>query len=100
MERRIWKAAVDHSHTPQRLWRSVPSQCLGALSAANFKELKNQPKVRSEVMNDKGIGREEFSGVLVSCRFSFLVEGYVFFLISGISGFGQLSKNTVGNYFK
>ena len=74
-------------------------RCLRALSAANFKELKNQPKVRSEVMNDKGIGREEFSGVLVSCRFSFLVEGYVFFLISGISGFGQLSKNTRGNYF-
>ena len=43
-------------------------------------------------MNDKGIGREEFSGVLVSRRFSFL-------LISGVSGFGQISKNTGGNYF-
>ena len=50
-------------------------------------------------MNDKGIGTEEFFGVLVSRRFSFLVDRYIFFLISRISGFGQLSKNTGGNYF-
>ena len=54
---------------------------------------------RIEVMNDKGIwigiGREEFSGVLVSCCFSFLIDGYVFFLFLGILRSGHY-LNTSG----
>ena len=45
-----------------------------------------------EVMNDMMVGGE-FFGVLVSCRSSFPVDGYIFFLILGISGFRLYLKN-------
>ena len=51
-----------------------------------------------EVMNDIMVGGD-FFGVLVSCRSSFLVDGYVFFFNLGDLGVQTLSQKQWGHYF-